>query len=124
MPKHTKYGQTKAKNETIPVKKQVNIDTFNFFDGGEELIELFGTENVLEVHNCDLVDDPRETISRIFKFMAVEITKHYLGVCSAKIFKSVSRSRDLIAWTPEQIQMVEERMKGFRVLRRYSFTSD
>ena len=69
------------------------------------------------MHNCD---DPRGTISRIFEFLALDTTKHFLDVCSAKIFKSVSRSRDLIAWTPEQIQMVEGRMKEFRVLRRYS----
>ena len=55
---------------------------------------LFGEENVLEVHNCDLVDDPRRTMSRIFDFLGVDTREHYLDVC-AEVFKSVSRSRNM-----------------------------
>ena len=103
-------------------------ETNFFFDRVRAAIEsidgLFGRENVLTVHNCDLVDDPRGIISRIFQFLEVDVSEHYLDLCAAKVFKSVSQSRDTIEWTPEAIQMVERRMKEYKMLGRYSFTSD
>ena len=87
--------------------------------------EVFGPENVLEIHNSDLVADPRGTVSKIFEFLEVETTERFLDACEAKVFKSVSRSRDMVAWTPEQIQRVESWIKDFgHSLKRYSFTSD
>lgn len=80
-------------------------------------------ESVLQVHNCDLMRDPRGTISRIFKFLEVDPTEHYLDSCEKKVFDSGSRSRNLVAWTPEQIEMIEARMKSYKALSRYSFDS-
>lgn len=123
-----KYGELKAKNVTKRLENKTILRyvdyTLEFFDGGEELSEIFGRENVLDVHNCDLIDDPWGSIARIFKFLEVEASEHYLDVCSEKVFKSVSKSRTLIVWTPEQIEMVEIRMKKYEALSRYSFTSE
>ena len=63
-------------------------------------------------------------MSRIFDFLEVDTTEHYLDVCAKKVFKSESRSRNVVAWTPEQIEIVERRMKGYEMLNRYSFTSE
>ena len=82
-----------------------------------KLIEIFGRENVLDVHNCDLVADPRGSLSKIFEFLGER-------VCAEKVFKSVARSRNMVVWTPAQIEEVEARMKGYEVLDRYSFVSD
>ena len=78
----------------------------------------------LDVHNIDLVADPRGTMSQIFDFLGVEASEHYLDVCEQKVFKSVSRSRNMVAWTPEQIHRVEERIKKHKIFNRYSFDSD
>lgn len=59
----------------------------------EEMIELLGSENVMEVHNCELVDKPRKTLSRIFHFLEVDTSEQVLEVCAAKVFRSVSMSR-------------------------------
>ena len=93
-------------------------------DPVQELTSVFGRENVLDVHNCDLVNDPRGTMSRIFDFLEVDTTEHYLDMCAEKIFKSESRSRNVVFWTPEQIAMVEKRMKEYEFLNRYNFTSE
>ena len=65
-----------------------------FFDHVRAAIEsidnLFGRENVLMVHNSDLVDDPRGTITRIFQFLEMDVSEHYLDMCAAKVFKSIS----------------------------------
>ena len=98
---------------------------FKQADAVTELIEdVFGRENVLEVHNCDLVNNPRGTLSRIFDFIEVDASEEFLDVCSAKVFKSVSRSRDKIEWTLHFRMMVEDRIRDYQPFNRYSFTSD
>ena len=109
-------------NDTVQLGGQIN-GYFIKLHPVMELISVFGRGNVLDVHNCDLVNDPRETMSRIFDFLEVDTTEHYLDVCAEKVFKSESRSRNMVVWTPEQIEMVEKRMKGCEMLNRYNFTS-
>ena len=66
----------------------------------------------------------KELFQEIFKFLDVSTTEHYLDTCANKVFKNVSRSRDLLEWSQEDIEMVEMRMKKYDMLRRYTFTSD
>lgn len=86
--------------------------------------ELFGWKNVFEVHNCDLVKNPKKTLSGIFQFLGLETSDHFLELCAAKVFKSVSRSRDAITWSPELREMVEKKMRSYMMFDRYNFTSE
>lgn len=104
--------------------QRVTYALFRQIKAVKELIEVFGIENVHNVHNCDLVNDPIGTISSIFDFIGVNMTEHFLRTCASKVFKSVSRSRDLINWTSQQREVVEKNMRKYEVLSRYSFTSD
>jgi hypothetical protein len=110
-------------NNTSKVHGHVNI-FFKRIDAVTKLIDIFGRENVLDVHNCDLVSNPRATLSKILNFLGVAATHHYMDACAAKVFKSPSRSRNMVVWTPEQISEMEDRMSDYQVLDRYSFTSD
>ena len=120
--------QERAKRLHKPIDKPELLDiaintVFTFYDATQELVEnVLGEENVLDVHNCDLVDDPRGTISKIFDFLEVRISKDYLDVCAGKIFNSESKSRKLVQWTPEQIKMVENRIKDHKTLSRYAYS--
>lgn len=104
------------------VEQEINY-VFDMYTSARDIKYIMGWENVLDVHNVDLVDDPRRTISRIFKFLGVETTEQYLDMCANKVFKSESQSRNLVLWTLKQIEQVETRMREFRVLDRYNFTS-
>ena len=124
------FGLMKKESETtkipIPDAKFYKYTDYKFeqFGAVTEMIEnVFGRENVLELHNCDLVADPRGTLTKIFDFLEVNTTEHYLDVCAEKVFKSVSRSRDLMEWTPEQRETVEQKMKKYEMFNRYNFTS-
>ena len=81
----------------------------------DSIYSLFGKENVLEVHNCDLVNNPRGTLSRIFQFLDVEASDHYLDVCVAKVFQSVFQSRDTVEWKPKFREIVQARMMMYPV---------
>ena len=120
--KQLKETGNKTADSNLSVKTS---NVFNQFRAVTEIInDIIGKENVLDIHNCDLVADPRGTLSKIFNFLEVNTTEHYLDVCAEKVFKSVSRTRDLMEWPPELREMVETKMKEYEMLSRYSFTSD
>lgn len=106
------------------VQKAIDLQFAEFESVVEVIEKVLGQENVFEVHNCDLVADPRETILKLFNFLGIDITEHYLDACAGKIFKSLSQSRDGIVWTQDQIEMIEDKMKKLPMLSRYSFTSE
>lgn len=87
------------------------------------MIDSFlGADNVLQVHNCDLVDDPKGTLVSILEFLGVVGTPTYVNMCAKKVFKAVSRSRYLIEWSAQEVEMVERGMRLYKMLDRYNFT--
>ena len=110
-------------NSPLHLKSRIDM-FFRRSDQVQKIVTIFGRENVLDVHNSDLVGQPRATLARIFEFLEVATTAEYLDVCANKVFKSESKSRNMVAWTPQQIRLVETKMKEYEMLRRYSFTSD
>ena len=100
--------------------------TLQQFDTVMKMIEIFGRKNVLDVHSGDLVADPRGTLSEVFEFLGIDVMKEYLDKSVEIVLESaqVARPRDSIAWTPEQIQRLEQGMQRNKMLNRYSFISD
>lgn len=78
--------------------------------------------NVIEIHGEDLISDPKNTVRRVCSFLHVKCTSAYLQLCANTIYTSESRSRDLVHWTDETIQLVQDSMQNFSFLKRY--TSD
>ena len=121
--KHSFNGR-KDEVPVLMIRKRVN-NLFKKFDANVEMMEkVFEQGEVLTLHNSGLVANPRGTLKEIFEFLEVDTTDYFLNVCEAKIFHSVSRSRNLMVWPPDEIKMVEKRMKDYSMLSRYNFTSD
>ena len=118
------YALLKSRMSDGALKTIINKSFKQFTAVSVMIEEVFGRENVLEVHNCELVDNPKEVMSRIFRFLQVDASEQFLDICAAKVFKSVSRSRERIIWSPVLRKVVEEKMKHIEVFSRYSFTSD
>ena len=84
----------------------------------KDIIDLMGTDNVWQVHNTDLVDDPKKTLREMCSFFKLDCSTDYIDTCAGQVFKSVSRTRDLLVWPQKERQMV---MDG--IVRRFSFFS-
>ena len=53
------------------IDKMIN-KWFKYLHGAQRAIdEVFGPEKVIEIHNSELVADPRGTVSKIFEFLEV-----------------------------------------------------
>lgn len=113
--------KNKYKNNSR-LEKLINF----FFDKAksvQEMIPLCGMK-ILEVHNEDLVKDPRRELERMCKFLDVGCPDEYLEKCESKSYRNVSRTRDKVFWPPHLRQKVEERMNMYSFFRGYSFEAD
>ena len=68
-----------------------------------EITKLLGADNVLELHTHELVEDAESVLTKMCAFLEVECSPEYIDMCSSKVFKSVSMSRDLVVW-PERLK--------------------
>ena len=76
---------------------------------------------VLHVHVEDLIKRPNSTLQSLCDALDLECSADYVQQCYNKTFKSVSRTRDLLVWSPSVRTTVEKRMKEFPFFRGYSF---
>ena len=90
-----------------------------------KMADLIGPSNVIEVHNPDFVSDPKDTVGKLCSSLEVECAPEYLEACANKVFKSVSRTRDMLLWSPKMIAKVEEEViQTYPFFNRYSFESE
>ena len=97
---------------------------FEMVDAIVDFVKLVGPENVFAIHHRDLVHRPEQTIASITAFLGVRSEKKYLELCTAKIYKTVSRSRNLVIWPNDLKTMIESKIQEYEMLRGYSFVSD
>ncbi len=88
------------------------------------LTRLFGEENVLELHNCDVVADPVKNINQLCSFNNVECYSDYVKACVDKIFSRISQSRNYVTWPAHVVEIVERYKQKFPFFERYSLNSD
>ena len=123
--------KSKALNETTQTKcgnityLQTKIRSlFKMADAVTSMIALYGRENVLDVHNSDLVMQPKRTLKRICAFLQLKCPVDYVEACADKTFKSLSKTRDIVEWPSRLRKMVEERIQEYPFFQRYSFDND
>ena len=91
----------------------------------EGIIDFMGSENVWQVHNMDLVNDPKKTLIEMCDFFDIDCSSDYIETCAGTVFKSVSKTRELLVWPQKEKQMVMDSIvRRFTFFNRYSFESD
>ena len=94
----------------------------NSAKGIEGIIDLMGSENVWQVHNMDLVNEPKKTLIEMCDFFEIDCSPDYIETCAGTVFKSVSKTRELLVWPQKEKQRVMDSIvKRFSFFNRYSF---
>ena len=96
---------------------------FGIAQAVQEMVPLCGM-NVLEVHSEDVVKDARRQLLRMCEFLQVDCPESYLQACESKVYKSVSRTRDLVYWPPIIRAQVEQKIEKYSFFRGYTFEED
>ena len=125
--------QAKGDNKTFAVAKYESENRLDYCIGRlverasavAKIIGLIGPSNVIEVHNTDLVSDPKAAIGKLCSSLEVPCAPDYLQACANKVFKSISRTRDMLHWSPKMKAKVEEDViQTYPFFSRYSFVND
>ena len=109
-------------NNTKSLAYQTN-HTLGLMQSTHDMIRDYNL-TVLEIHNVDLVHDPRGTMQRVCDFLDLECPKDYLQQCSDKVYTSVSKTRLLVEWPQYLRQRVFEEMHKYPSFQPYTFEGD
>ena len=109
-----------AENDTL-----VTGHTKYYFLLHKAIVDAMTTYNldVIEIHNKDLVSDPKGTLLKLCHHVGVICSDNYLEICKNKIFSSESRTRLMIKWTDEQLQTIQQNIDQYSNLKGYNFDS-
>ncbi len=77
--------------------------------------------DVIEVHNSDMIANPKGIMRMVCEKLQIKCSKEYLHMCANTVYVSESKSRHLVKWTPELMDMVADGIKTYKHLQRYSF---
>ena len=89
-----------------------------------EQASMIGWENVLKIHNMDVISDPLSVVTNMCEFFEVRCSQHYVQSFVDKVFQSVSKSRELVVWPLSLREMLETKVVKKYVFNRYSFDAD
>ena len=79
--------------------------------------------DIIEVHGKDLILDPKVNLLRLCNRLGVTCSDDYLEKCSKKIYKDESRTRHLLNWTKQQLELIEQNIKKYSCLKGYTYDS-
>ena len=121
-----KLGKFKKSNKTIKVNSDlVELQIEMYFALHKAIVDTTKAYDldVIEIHGKDFISDPKGTLLKICNCLGVTCYKNYLEICNNKIYKSESRTRHMLEWTSEQLQMIQQNIDKHSNLKGYNFHS-
>ena len=76
---------------------------------------------VIDVHYSSFVKDPNRELVRLWNFLDIEFSKHYIDSCANVIFKSETHTRKFINWPPHLLKKIEKLIEDVEFLKSYTF---
>jgi hypothetical protein len=79
-----------------------------------------------ELHELSLesfIADPRKQLSKLCTFLGVNSPDDYLEDCASIVFSSPRKTRESVKWSPDLIQMVQDRIVKYPFMSGYSYES-
>ena len=119
-------GKFKQSNETIKVKSKIVEDRIRYyFDLHNATVNAIKTYNldVIEIHSKDFISNPKGTLLKICTNLGVTCNDNYLEICNNNVYKRHSRTRHMLEWTEEQLNMIQQKIDEYSILKGYNFYS-
>ena len=120
------FGSVKQSNKTHSFSSKHILKWIRFYFQHHEAIvkakEKYNLD-IIEVHGKDLISDSKSTLLKLCDQLGVTCSDNYLEMCSKKIFKTESKTRYLVKWTDEQLELIQQNIKKYSCLKGYTFNS-
>jgi hypothetical protein len=96
-------------------------DYFSLCEAVRRFEERTDPSDVFEVRHEEIVAHPERELARLCGFLNLEAPEDYLRDCTGMVFRSPSKSREKVEWSPEDVEEVRRRSAEFGFLRGYSY---
>jgi hypothetical protein len=96
----------------------------HYFEYCETLIALrqqLDSSNLIAVRYEEFVQQPERRLGDLCRFLGVAADDEYLRACAGILHKSPVRSREMVTWQPEWIDVVQERIGQVDFLVGYCY---
>ena len=116
----------KRKNSTFRKKRnfsavmQMTVAR-NIFMLANSVVKVKTHVPVVEMHIEDFIQDPSRIIMKLCHSLGVDCPQEYVDRVTAKAYKNVSRSRDLISWSPSSLTFIDQQMTKYPFFEGYTF---
>lgn len=77
--------------------------------------------DVIEVHNIDMISNPKQTIRELCIRLHLACPENYLHMCAQVTYPAESKSRESVQWTEDNIRIVAQKSQRFNSLKRYTY---
>ncbi|VEP11940.1 conserved hypothetical protein [Hyella patelloides LEGE 07179] len=78
-------------------------------------------QDILDIRQESLIDDPKAILSQLCGFLDVEINQKYLDDCASIVFKSPKKTRFTYQWDERAIDLVKSQIDQYNFLQGYSY---
>ena len=121
--KEIKFANVKQHNITRKGSSVQVIEDYFLYHNAIINVKKMYNLDLAEIHGKDLISDPRGNLLKLCNHVGVNCSNDYLDICSNKVFKNESKTRRLIEWTDQQLQMIQQNIDKYSDLKGYSFDS-
>ena len=97
-----------------------SITSYSLLVQGSYQVKKHFPGRVHDVASMDVMTNTRETLMKICDFLEVTCSEKYLQDCASIVSPVPSKTRNNVVWTDDQIKRVQQLIKRFSFLRRYS----
>lgn len=94
---------------------------FNQVKNVMDMIHSIPLDNVIEIHNSDMIASPKEMLRKLCSQLYISCSAEYVHMCTERTFVAESKTRHLVEWNPRLIDMVAQKLQQYRHLERYRF---
>ena len=93
---------------------------FKKIDTISELLEQKQLD-IYTMQHEDLIRNPKETLSELFKWLELVPSEPYLEACKNHLFNTPNKSREKYAWSEAEIESVTRKIEETTFLQGYNF---
>ena len=117
---YTTIGKVRVSHENYTFdSKEIEDHIDEYFENYKAVDDVKSKLDILQIHNYDLIVNPRKAIREMCDFLRVSCSENYLDTCAHKVFKVLSKSRYRIVWENHHLSKIKTRIKKFNDLQRY-----
>lgn len=116
----SKGGKLQKKESSVEGIKKDILKHFNQVNINDK-IRKAGKFEVLDIQHEKFIEEPVKGLKRICEFLELQTTEDYLKDCASIVFQKPHQTRFDIDFPEELIRVVDEQIKKYDFLSRYSF---